>query len=331
MSYSGPDAQTIATAVSSSSKRGGKGWWPMRAVCHGGQSEPPKGGSLGVRNDSTYGVAFHCWQGCTREHIIEAVESVTRLTIKGQFEKNGASPSRPPPSPTTTRTRQAKRQPTRTLAIPEDARHPARKWLAARNLWHPSKPLPDSIRWLPSDNNRPPEMAGSIVHPYAPIPAWLDALPDVPPASSVQLVNIDRDGRPTLDKLGENGLNKRSLGQLTYAYFLLGVLSPEDAEGVLVVEGLADGLAVVSHYNPNAAVIVMAGTSAMYNPSPELLEYMARFSKVVRVEDRDPAGRNASLRLAGKLFATHGVKSKYIKFDGVKDAAAWSASFTPNW
>ena len=337
MMYTGPDAQTIATTLSSTSKRGGKGWWSMRAVCHGGTSEPPRGGSLGVRDDRDYGVAFNCWQGCTREHIVDAIEGVTGLTIKRQFEKDASDTTcRTRPAPTRTAptpTRQPKIQPTRSLRIPEDPEHPARRWLAARNLWPPDKLLPDSIRWLPADDRKPADMAGSIVHPYAPVAAWLDAHPNLPPASGVQLVNVDRNGAPTLDKDGDDGLNKRTLGQLTHAYFLVGILSPKDAEAVIVVEGLADGLAVVSHYNTNAAVIVMAGTSAMYHPSGELLDYLAQFPDVLGWPDRDCPGDRAWWRLCGRLASTHNIRASSLvpRNKAFKDAAEWSAAKDPQW
>ena len=65
--------------------------------------------------------------------------------------------------------------------IPTDPGHPARRWLARRNLWRPDLPLPAAVRWLP-DYDRRHTGAGALVAVAAPPAAWLAAWPNTAPA-----------------------------------------------------------------------------------------------------------------------------------------------------
>ena len=69
-----------------------------------------------------------------------------------------------------------------TEAIPNDAGHPARRWIANRNLWWPEVEAPAALRWLPAPRTRPgPHTgAGSLVALLANPTTWAEAWPRLP-------------------------------------------------------------------------------------------------------------------------------------------------------
>ena len=93
----------------------------------------------------------------------------------------------------------------RSVTVPAAADHPARRWLARRRLWRPAQPLPPSVRWVAA----PGPSVGAIVAAFAP--------PGTGRLSGVQLIHVDADGLPALDKPGPDGLPKRSFGQMAGA------------------------------------------------------------------------------------------------------------------
>ena len=96
--------------------------------------------------------------------------------------------------------------------IPTSPDHPARRWLARRKLWWPSLPLPPSVRWLDARGTH--TGAGGIIVLAAPPSAWADVWPQLPALVAVQLVHVDADGRPALDRPTEKGgLPKRTFDE----------------------------------------------------------------------------------------------------------------------
>ena len=89
-------------------------------------------------------------------------------------------------------------------AIPTDPGHPARRWLARRNLWRPDLPPPAAVRWLP-DYDRRHTGAGALVAVAAQPAAWLAAWPNPPQPAAVQLVSIDAEGNPAPDRPADTG------------------------------------------------------------------------------------------------------------------------------
>ena len=78
--------------------------------------------------------------------------------------------------------------------------------------------------------------------------------------SGVQLIHVDADGFPALDKPGPDGLPKRSFGQMAGAVCVLGL---QGHGGVNVAEGLADALALAARLPWRA--VCMGGTAGFHN------------------------------------------------------------------
>ena len=92
----------------------------------------------------------------------------------------------------------------------------------------------------------------------APPDAWLTSWPGLPDLSSVQLVYVDTDGSPAVDR----GLTKRTYAAVQDSVIVLGCPHLQNAAApVDVAEGLADSLALASR-SPAPAVATL-GTSGM--------------------------------------------------------------------
>ena len=168
----------------------------------------------------------------------------------------GKPPSKPEPS-NRGRNRQGTSKPPQryfaaSMPVPADPTHPARRWLAARNLWQPGFPLPSSLRWLPAAAHRPGphQGAGSIVALAATPLEWAIQWPNPPPARKVQIIALDEHGKPVLDRPANiEGLLKRTLGEAEGAVLLIGCLVPPLIPSpVRVSEGVADALALASRF-----------------------------------------------------------------------------------
>ena len=169
--------------------------------------------------------------------------------------------------------------------IPANPDHPARRWLIRRKLWWPSLPLPPAVRWLYARG--PHTGAGSIMALAAPPSAWLDAWPQLPLPVAVQLVHVDADGRPALDRPAEKGgLPKRTFGRARGAVLIIGdPILRETLTPARVAEGLADTLALASRHE--GPVICTFGTSGLR--SLTLARWLAGAPRRVLVHsDRDP-------------------------------------------
>ena len=147
----------------------------------------------------------------------------------------------------------------RSVPIPRSAGHPARKWLANRNLWRPELPLPGPVRWISAEHlNHDYPGAGAIISIAAQPTAWTQAWPNLPEPSCIHLVFVAGDGSPAMDR----GLNKRTYAAVQDAVVVLGCpLLEQTMAPVDVAEGLADALALASR-SPAPAVATL-GTSGM--------------------------------------------------------------------
>ena len=87
--------------------------------------------------------------------------------------------------------------------------------------------------------------------------------------TGVQLIHVDADGLPALDKPGPDGLPKRSFGQMAGAVCVLGL---QGHGGVNVAEGLADALALAARLPWRA--VCMGGTAGFHRL--ELARWLAQ-------------------------------------------------------
>ena len=109
--------------------------------------------------------------------------------------------------------------------IDQEPDHPVRRWVARRGLYWPAPvPLPSCIRWLPAGLlSQQHQGAGAIVAAFAPHDEWAERWPHLPNPTCIELVHLDAEGLPALDKPAEEGgLGKRSYGIRQGAVCLLG-------------------------------------------------------------------------------------------------------------
>ena len=169
------------------------------------------------------------------------------------------------------------------LPIPKDPEHPARQWLAARHLWRPEIPLPSAAHWIGAEHlHRDFDGAGAIIAMAATPAAWIEAWPNLPELSCLQIVFIAADGSPAEGR----GLTKRTYAGTQDAVVVLGCpLLEMNTEPVEVAEGVADALALAAR-SPAPAVATL-GTSGM--GSRNLAEWLASAPETRVWADRDEA------------------------------------------
>ena len=198
----------------------------------------------------------------------------------------------------------------RSVAVPAAADHPARRWLARRRLWRPGQPLPPSVRWVAA----PGPSVGAIVAAFAP--------PGTGRLSGVQLIHVDADGLPALDRPGPDGLPKRSFGQMAGAVCVLGL---QGHGGVNVAEGLADALALAARLPWRA--VCMGGTAGFHNL--ELARWLAGSGTVHIWADQHAPGF-AAAEILGRMVVGEANTTVSVEHVGVgEDPGAAGAPFAP--
>ena len=222
------------------------------------------------------------------------------------------------------------------VPIPTSPDHPARRWLFRRKLWWPELPLPPAVRWMDAKGRH--TGAVSIIALAAPPSAWADAWPQLPTPAAVQILHLDSDGRPALDRPVENGgLAKRTFGLARGAVLI--IRSPILSEALTparVAEGLADTLALASRYEGPA--ICSFGTSGLR--SPALAGWLAGAPHGVLVHcDRDPPkdgqpppGRRAAALLRRAIRSAGGtaeIVPPAVGFKDFGDEVAAGPDFAP--
>ena len=157
--------------------------------------------------------------------------------------------------------------------------------------------------------------------------AWAARWPWLPTPAGVQLVSVDENGHPALDRRAEKGgLNKRTLGNRNGAVSVIGnpVLSEASAP-VRIAEELADSLAIAARYE--GPVVAMIGTSGMRNPDLAAWLATAAAGAVIPAdadeskEGRAPAGTKAGGVLRQLIADRGGVAHAVYPPEGYKDAA----------
>ena len=227
-------------------------------------------------------------QGCSYRDIAQATLAKFGISIgRGHNEENTlARTERRPASPKRVhhdlRTYALKLW-RLSIPIPRSSGHPARKWLANRNLWRPELPLPGPVRWISAEHlHHDYPGAGAIISMAAQPTSWTQAWPNLPELSCIHLVFVAGDGSPAMDR----GLNKRTYAAVQDAVVVLGCpLLEQTTAPVEVAEGLADALALAAR-SPAPAVATL-GTSGM---SSTIIANWLATSPATRVwADRDEA------------------------------------------
>ena len=212
-----------------------------------------------------------------------------------------------------------------TTAIPNDPAHSARRWFANRNLWRHEVETPAPLRWLPASRSRPgPHTgAGSLVALLAHPDAWVEAWPHLPVPQAVEIIAVDGEGKPALDRPEiDGGLGKRTLGAKVGSVLVLGNprLTEIDAP-VRVAEGVADALALASRFS-GPAIASMGDAGMTAGKFPKWLA-QARAGVVIHA-DNDDAGQAAAGRLLGAV-RVHGGRARAVLPPQGKDAGVVAA------
>ena len=207
---------------------------------------------------------------------------------------------------------------------PSRPEHPARRWMAARNLWRPEIPVPGVLRWEPP--GRQHTGAGNILALIAPPAAWTTSWPELPSIQALQRIAVDRDGAPALDRPADaGGLGKRSLGPTAGGIVVIGCpLLDEALDPVRVAEGVADTLALASRY-PGPAVATV-GTEGMRDGA--LAAWLATAPAGVVVHADADAGKDgrappgpAAARALCRAIEDAGGQARAVFAPAGKDAA----------
>ena len=214
-------------------------------------------------------------------------------------------------------------------AIPRDESHPARRWFTNRLLWRPETPTPPLLHWQAADSRH--TGAGSILALLAPPAAWCDAWPGLPEPTAVQLIAVDDNGNPALDKPSEEGgLGKRTIGNAHGTVVMVGnPMLPNASAPIRVTEGLADALAVAARYD--APVVATAGTGGMRNSA--IIEWLSAASRGVVIHadadtpknGKSPAGTSAAGFLRSAILNAGGDATAIYPPAGYKDVAEAAA------
>ena len=278
-------------------------------------------------------ISVHCFD-CRRNEELREALVVPHLRNR-PLPPAAPRPPAPPPR-RETRNDLPARIWAETEAIPNDASHPGRRWFANRNLWRPEVEAPAPLRWLSASRTRPgPHTgAGSLVALLATPVAWAEAWPRLPHPQAVEIIAVDQDGNPALDRPQRNGgLGKRTLGDKTASVLVLGnPLLPTTDAPIRVAEGVADALALAARFTgPAVASMGDAGMNAV-----GFAQWLANAVEGVIIHaDNDPAGQKAASRLCGGIRIHGGTARAVLPSEG-KDAGVVSSmnpfdTLTDNW
>ena len=238
------DAEAIARRLNPSARRSPSGWWALPGICHDRRDRP----HLGVRDnrgrDGSDVVSVKCWAGCDRDSVRRAIEGATGWR-SGDSESMTPLPHVPRLPPRTGRHREtAPSTPPALGGVPSASSRPGppvRRWVAREACTGPLPfPYPPVFAGCRQDCSAAAPGRGAIVAAFAPTDEWAERWPYLPGPTCIELVHLDAEGLPALDKPAEEGgLGKRSYGIRQGAVCLLGDPRPESAVGLVIVEGLA--------------------------------------------------------------------------------------------
>ena len=290
-------------AIESGISRAG---WPMRrsrrggfgvstAICHGGDS--PYKLEIMPREDG--GFAAKCWTaGCDGRDLYDAIRRVAQVG-EGYDAPAVGSPTRSTASAAPTSSRglsYAERLWRDSITIPLDPEHPARRWIAARNLYWTGIPAPAVLRWLDAVGRWPQhEGAGALVCLYAAPEGWTSAWPRLPGPQAVELLHVDAAGAKALDRPeADGGTSKRSHGQRDGTLCIMGDPRPGKASHLSLTEGVADAVGRSARDMATAAAF---GGVSVKGAASELATWLATWRSTTLWADKDAAGIRAGWEL----------------------------------
>ena len=184
-------------------------------------------------------------------------------------------------------------------------------------------PLPHAVRWIGAQHlHNNCTAAGAVIAIAAPPTAWLEAWPNLPDLSCVQLIYVAEDGNPERDR----GLTKRTYAATQDSVVVLGCpLLEQTSEPVDVAGALA-----LASRSPAPAVATL-GTSGM--TSDVLASWLATAPATHIWADRDeakhgrpPPGQRYGRQLLRLVEAAGGKAQAMQAQDPHKDPAAAAAA-----
>ncbi len=208
------DRELIVTAIlpglrGVKSNQSKDGWSFFCPLDHRKKNAPA---AIWVNDDGWISVhCFDCRRNDELRELLVAPHLRHRSALPPAVPRQSAAPPGPQP-----RTDYPIRIWAETTAIPADAGHPARRWLAHRNLWRPEVEAPTSLRWLPASRTRPgPHTgAGSLVALLVKPTVWAEAWPSLPTPPAVEIsLWIRRDSRRWTDPLHKTAWESGRWGQ----------------------------------------------------------------------------------------------------------------------
>ena len=209
----------------------------------------------------------------------------------------------------------------RSTTVPDDPDHPARRWFRRWSLWPPVLELPPWIRWLqasPAHTDR--RVAGALVAAAAPLKPWIDLAPGFPKhvIAGVHLVPIGPEGQSALDRDTDDPqrprFGTRSYGDLSDAVVVIGKLAT--AGGVVVCEGLADGLALACRRSE--PVVVTFGAAGWSSEATAFA--LGRFASVMLAPSVSRSQR-ATAGALGRRVQAYGGNRRVPHVRGAGDVA----------
>ena len=163
-------------------------------------------------------------------------------------------------------------------------------------------------------------IAGALIAAAAPLKPWIDLTPSFPKhvISGVHLVPIGREGQSALDGDPDDPQRRcfgtRSYGDLADAVVVIGKL--ERAGGVVVCEGLADGLALACRRRE--PVVVTFGSAGWSSGATSFA--LGRFANVMLAPAGSRSGREAASSL-GRRVQAYGGDRRVPHVRGASDVA----------
>ena len=144
------------------------------------------------------------------------------------------------------------------LRIGQDSSHPARRWIERRGLYWPAPlPLPSGARWVPGSAFAADYPgAGAVIVAFASPESWTEAWPSPPLPTSVDLLHLDEQGLPALDRpFADGGASTRSHGPRRGAVGLLGDPRPNYASGLMLVDSFLNALPLAARFPETVAFV----------------------------------------------------------------------------